>query len=461
MADATGVRQYAGAAAQSALVAGVTSGTTSFSITISTNWPDGSIGNFVVTADPGTSLEEKMLCSALAGGVLTIVTRGYDGTTAVAHAANSTVYPTLSAIDIAEANWIANFHARTSKATPVDADEIPLADSAATFGLKKLTFTNLKAAVFTAIGALTGKTTPVGADTFAISDSAASGVGKSVTWTNILATIQALTDTLYAKFKGPTVNTQTASYVLVASDVGKRVVMNAAGATTITVNTSLFGAGDTLEILNIGAGVCTITAGTATVSTAGTLALVQNAGGKLYFTSAGVSTFIPSGVATSSGAVKLFETTLVGAAGTISVPSINQTYSHLRIVWETVVAAGAGNLLLKMNADSGANYDSQFQLGYGTTANVGEQFASTAGMKIGQVDSVVAGGEIIIPNYSGSTIGKMAVGKFSKSGGTSTGLLEVGNFGGRWRSTAAITQLDFTNDAGNFAIGTKLTVYGE
>lgn len=36
-------------------------------------------------------------------------------------------------------------HAATSKATPVDADEIPLADSAASFGLKKLTWANLKA----------------------------------------------------------------------------------------------------------------------------------------------------------------------------------------------------------------------------------------------------------------------------------------------------------------------------
>lgn len=38
-----------------------------------------------------------------------------------------------------------NTHAATSKTTPVDADEIPIADSAATFGLKKLTWANLKA----------------------------------------------------------------------------------------------------------------------------------------------------------------------------------------------------------------------------------------------------------------------------------------------------------------------------
>ncbi len=37
--------------------------------------------------------------------------------------------------------------AATSKTTPVDADELPLTDSAATFGLKKLTWANLKAAI--------------------------------------------------------------------------------------------------------------------------------------------------------------------------------------------------------------------------------------------------------------------------------------------------------------------------
>lgn len=38
-----------------------------------------------------------------------------------------------------------NIHAATSKATPVDADELGLSDSAASWGLKKLTFANLKA----------------------------------------------------------------------------------------------------------------------------------------------------------------------------------------------------------------------------------------------------------------------------------------------------------------------------
>lgn len=40
-------------------------------------------------------------------------------------------------------------HAATSKATPVDADEVPLVDSAASYGMKKLTWANLKATLKT------------------------------------------------------------------------------------------------------------------------------------------------------------------------------------------------------------------------------------------------------------------------------------------------------------------------
>lgn len=93
------------------------------------------------------------------------------------------------------------------------------------------------------------------------------------------------------------VSTKTASYTLVAADGGTRVAMNSASATTITVNTSVFSAGDSLWIQNIGAGTCTITAGTATVTTSGSLALAANAGGTLYFTSASAAIFFGSGAA--------------------------------------------------------------------------------------------------------------------------------------------------------------------
>ena len=118
-----------------------------------------------------------------------------------------------------------------------------------------------------------------------------------------------------------TVSTKTASYTLVAADKGTRIAMNSASATTITVNTSLFSAGDTLFLQNIGAGTCTVTAGTATVSTSGSLALAQYGGGTLYFTSAGVAIFF-SGAGSAYGTA----TGGIGAPTAVTISSVNYQY---------------------------------------------------------------------------------------------------------------------------------------
>lgn len=104
---------------------------------------------------------------------------------------------TVSALPVA-------IHAAASKATPVDADELVLSDSAAAFGLKKLTWLNTKATLKTYFDTLyytpatlaayafarPAKTTLTGADTVNITDSAAADVDKKITWTNVLEQIR-------------------------------------------------------------------------------------------------------------------------------------------------------------------------------------------------------------------------------------------------------------------------------
>lgn len=84
-------------------------------------------------------------------------------------------------------------HAAASKTTPVDADEIPLVDSADSFSLKKLPWANLKATILSSFGVMintaTEKTTPVNADIFIIGDSASANATKKLTWANIVAGI--------------------------------------------------------------------------------------------------------------------------------------------------------------------------------------------------------------------------------------------------------------------------------
>jgi len=85
---------------------------------------------------------------------------------------------------------------------------------------------------------------------------------------------------------GGSPSVKTASYTLVAADAGTVIQVNSTSATTITVNTGLFSAGDSVQIQNIGSGTTTITAGTATVNSAGSLGVTQYDGGFLYFSSA-------------------------------------------------------------------------------------------------------------------------------------------------------------------------------
>ena len=73
--------------------------------------------------------------------------------------------------------------------------------------------------------------------------------------------------------KNITLDRKTASYTLVATDNGKMIEMNVAGANTLTINASIFSAGNQILISQYGAGQTTITAGAGVT--------LRSSGGKL------------------------------------------------------------------------------------------------------------------------------------------------------------------------------------
>lgn len=91
---------FRGGAAKCTAAGSVSSGATTIALDGDTSgWPTGASGrNFVAVIDRGVAGKmEKVLCSDLTGGVLTIATRGFDGTSAVAHDPNATVEHGLNA----------------------------------------------------------------------------------------------------------------------------------------------------------------------------------------------------------------------------------------------------------------------------------------------------------------------------------------------------------------------------
>ena len=174
-------------------------------------------------------------------------------------------------------------------------------------------------------------------------------------------------DALQANDYNQTVSAKVASYVLTAADKGTRVTMSNAGATTITVNTSLFTDGDTLFITNIGAGACTITAGTATVSTISSLVLAQYDSGTLYFTSTGVAIwqkFQGATAASSSGLTLIKRASFSGVAntGTTFDDIFTSTYTQYLIRIESLYAVtGTDDFNMQMRyagptTETGTNY---------------------------------------------------------------------------------------------------------
>jgi len=199
---------------------------------------------------------------------------------------------------------------------------------------------------------------------------------------------------LQANDYNQTVSTKTANYVLVAADKGTRVEMNAAGATTITVNTSLFSAGDTLFIQNIGAGICTITAGTATVSTTGSLALAQNGGGTLYFTSAGVSIFFTGGGAAS----KILQVVSTTKTDTFSMSST--TFADVTGLTATITPSTITSKILVMYHSS---------VGNNLNNTVGWFRLTRAGTAIGIGDAAGSRIRATTPRVSGGTVNNTSI----------------------------------------------------
>lgn len=171
------------------------------------------------------------------------VVRAQEGTSATDFSAGDRVELRLTAatldakLDQVKTEVATN--AATSKATPVDADEIPMVDSAASNGLKKLTWANLKAGIFAAWGALinggTGKDAPVDADAIAIMDSAASNATKKLLLSKLKAFVITFTSA----------NVASAATLDLTGQIGKTVHIT--GTTAITALT--MAAGQVIDLI--------------------------------------------------------------------------------------------------------------------------------------------------------------------------------------------------------------------
>jgi hypothetical protein len=169
----------------------------------------------------------------------------------------------------------------------------------------------------------------------------------------------------------------------------------------------------------------------------------------------------------SVGAV-LGDVVLTSAQAVVSFASIPATYAHLVVAYQ-VRSSSAGvatvRLQMRVNNDSGSNYNSQLVAGNNTTAFAQVQSGANHGY-LGNVPAATAtagqsgSGSIEIPNYAGTTFWKNAIYQTTRDE-NSAGANMV-HYRGHvvWRSTAAINRVDLFFYSGDFIAGSRITLYG-
>jgi peptidyl-tRNA hydrolase len=291
-------------------------------------------------------------------------------------------------------------------------------------------------------------------------------MAKQTFTTGQVLTAAQMTSLQQTAMLGGAASAKTASYTLVAADAGTAISMSSASATTITVNTALFAAGDTVQITNLGVGVCTITAGTATVNTSASLALAQYESGTLDFTSTSAAIFIKGAgaSASSSGLTFITSTTFTNSTGSDIDSIFSSSYENYLVVLDDLAAVGGGAYIGMQFRYSTTTLTTNYYtvyFGYGASNSLetnGKNNGNSYVVSRVHTDATAKSSAQFFVSGVGNTSENPTVrGQFSNAEGTTMGV-----FGGRVYSAQTFTGIRLISDAvgGGSNISGRVTVYG-
>lgn len=149
---------------------------------------------------------------------------------------------------------------------------------------------------------------------------------------------------------------------------------------------------------------------------------------------------------------KIATTTLGSAQASVTFSSISGSYTDLVVVIAGSSSAG-GTIIVQYNGDSGTNYSWTYLNGNGSSASSG-RVTSYAGYGLGEIRTYQGNAIAHIQNYSNSTTFKTALCRANTASDYVQSAVAL------WRSTSAITSINFTVASSTFASGTTFNIYG-
>lgn len=151
--------------------------------------------------------------------------------------------------------------------------------------------------------------------------------------------------------------------------------------------------------------------------------------------------------------------TLGSPAASVTFSSIPATYTDLILVIQAAGATTAIDCRLQFNGDTGANYSYTYLTGNGTAASSARVTGATyAQIEYNGSPSATLGATTTIAhllNYSNTTTNKTVLSRSNNATAQGTDLVV-----GLWRSTVAINSILIIPNLGNWAIGSKFTLFG-
>jgi hypothetical protein len=149
----------------------------------------------------------------------------------------------------------------------------------------------------------------------------------------------------------------------------------------------------------------------------------------------------------------------------IDIQNISQGFEHLRIYFlSRTDHFGTTNLMLRLNNDTGNNYDYQHMQVLGTTVS-GLTSAAASNILLGSIHAENAAANrwgvftIDIPNYTSNQHKRVIATNSHIRDATTSNFLMIKISAG-WRNTDSIDRVTLSPLSGNFLAGTVISIYG-